>query len=219
MRIFIYKEIVIQMKVAFSSFHSCLKQLSYIILYRSLISYIKLQKNIKFSENIIVNLLTLSLEKNDLHQTESLLVCWQKSIKKSLCFYFEISTLFFCWIISFCYSFSFEHFKFICNLAILVFIHVWDVISKWSDFEFVRYVIIVCEWIFWFHDLTISFSSATVYDDTSESFTSLSRYEETVLKENHNIKWVSCVLYILIMRLIANIWNSVIERKYYIFCR
>src|SRR5216117_3243258 len=97
MRISIYKEIIIQMKVASSSFHSCLKQLSYIILYRSLIScaqlyiaelviiflffrmkqitifyasyaiVLKLQKNIKLSENIIVNLLTLSLEENDLH--------------------------------------------------------------------------------------------------------------------------------------------------------
>ena len=70
------------MKVASSSFHSCLKQLSYIILYRSLISYIKLQKDIKFSENIIVNLLILSLEENDLYQAESLSICWQKSIKK-----------------------------------------------------------------------------------------------------------------------------------------
>ena len=110
-RISIYREIIIQMKVAFSSFHNCLKQLSYIILYRSLISYaqlyitelviiflffkmkqitvfcasyaivLKLQKNIKLSENIIVNLLTLSLKKNDLHQAESSSVCWQKSKK------------------------------------------------------------------------------------------------------------------------------------------
>ena len=75
MRISIYREIVIQMKVASSSFHSCLKQLSYIILYKSLISYIKLQRDIKFSENIIVNLLTLSLEENDLYQAKSLSVC------------------------------------------------------------------------------------------------------------------------------------------------
>ena len=93
------------MKVAPSSFHNCLKQLSYIILYRSLISCIqlyiaelviiflffrmkqvivfcalyaivlKLQRDIKLSENIIVNLLTLSLEKNDLHQAESSSIC------------------------------------------------------------------------------------------------------------------------------------------------
>ena len=97
MRIFIYKEVIIQMKVASSSFHNCLKQFSYIILYRSLIScaqlyiaelviiflfsrmkqvavfcasyavVLKLQRDIKLSENIIVNLLTLSLEENDLH--------------------------------------------------------------------------------------------------------------------------------------------------------
>ncbi len=78
----LYREIVIQMKVASSSFYNCLKQLSYIILYRSLISYIKLQKDIKLSENIIVNLLIFSLEENDLHQTESSSICWQKSIKK-----------------------------------------------------------------------------------------------------------------------------------------
>src|SRR5207247_8387655 len=105
MRISIYKEVIIQMKIASSSFHNCLKQLSYIILYRSLISCVqlyiaelviiflffrmkqitvfcasyvivlKLQRNIKFSENIIINLLTLSLEENDLHQAESLSVC------------------------------------------------------------------------------------------------------------------------------------------------
>src|SRR5216117_4309843 len=105
MRISIYREVIIQMKVAFSSFHYCLKQLSYIILYKNLISCVqlyiaelviiflffrmkqitvfcasyaivlKLQKNIKLSENIIVNLLTLSLEENDLHQTESSSVC------------------------------------------------------------------------------------------------------------------------------------------------
>src|SRR5436190_14473465 len=104
MRIFIYKEIIIQMKVTSLSFHNCLKQLSYIILYRSLISCVqlyiaelviiflffrmkqitifcasyavvlKLQKNIKLSENIIINLLTLNLEENDLHQAESLSV-------------------------------------------------------------------------------------------------------------------------------------------------
>src|SRR5216117_1231247 len=98
MRIFIYREIIIQMKVASSSFYSCLKQLSYIILYRSLIScmqlyiielviiflffrikqiiifcasyavVLKLQKNIKLLKNIIINLLTLSLKENDLHQ-------------------------------------------------------------------------------------------------------------------------------------------------------
>src|SRR5216117_126757 len=105
MRIFIYKKVIIQMKVAPSSFHNCLKQLSYIILYRSLISCVqlyiielviiflffrmkqitvfcvsyavvlKLQKNIKLSENIIINLLTFSLKKNDLHQTESSSIC------------------------------------------------------------------------------------------------------------------------------------------------
>src|SRR5205809_8006004 len=105
MRIFIYKEVIIQMKVASSSFYSCLKQLSYIILYRSLIScaqlyiaelviiflffrmkqiavfcvsyavVLKLQRDIKLSENIIINLLILSLEENDLHQAESSSVC------------------------------------------------------------------------------------------------------------------------------------------------
>src|SRR5438034_5655007 len=105
MRISIYKKVIIQMKVASSSFHNCLKQLSYIILYKSLIScaqlyiaelmiiflffrmkqiivfcalyavVLKLQKNIKLSENIIINLLTLSLEENDLHQAESSSVC------------------------------------------------------------------------------------------------------------------------------------------------
>src|SRR5438034_1838218 len=105
MRISIYREIIIQMKVASSSFHNCLKQLSYIILYRSLISCVqlyitelviiflffrmkqitifcasyavvlKLQKDIKLSENIIINLLTLNLKENDLHQTESSSIC------------------------------------------------------------------------------------------------------------------------------------------------
>jgi len=36
---------------------------------------LKLQKNIKLSENIIINLLTLSLKENDLHQAESSSVC------------------------------------------------------------------------------------------------------------------------------------------------
>ena len=36
---------------------------------------LKLQKNIKLSENIIINLLTLSLEENDLHQAENSSVC------------------------------------------------------------------------------------------------------------------------------------------------
>ena len=129
----------------------------------------------------------------------------KKTSEKNFCSYSEISILFFCWIISFSYSFSFEHLKSICNLAVLVFIHVWDVISKWSNFEFVKYMTIVCEWISWFHDLTIFFSSAIVCDDTSGSLTLSSRHEETVLKENYNIKWVSYVLYILIIRLIANI--------------
>jgi len=35
---------------------------------------LKLQRNIKLSENIIINLLTLSLEENDLHETESSLI-------------------------------------------------------------------------------------------------------------------------------------------------
>ncbi len=83
------------MKVASSSFHSCLEQLSYIILYRSLVSYIKLQRDIKFSENIIVNLLTLSLEENDSHQAESLSVCWQKSIRKeSLLLFWSFNSIF-----------------------------------------------------------------------------------------------------------------------------
>jgi len=111
MRISIYREVIIQMKVASSSFHSCLEQLSYIILYRSLVScaqlyiaelviiflfsrmkqvavfcasyavVLKLQRDIKLSENIIVNLLTLSLEENGLHQAESSSVCWQESKK------------------------------------------------------------------------------------------------------------------------------------------
>jgi len=107
-RISIYKEIVIQMKIASSSFHSCLKQLSYIILYRSLISYIKLQRNIKFSENIIVNLLIFSLEENDLYQTESLLICWQKNIRKKFLFLF--------------WSFNFI---FLLNHLILLFFFFW----------------------------------------------------------------------------------------------
>src|SRR5881396_2761281 len=101
MRISIYKKVIIQMKIISSSFHNYLKQLSYIILYRSLIScaqlyiielviiflffrmkqiiifcasyaiILKLQKDIKLSENIIINLLTLSLKENDLYQAES----------------------------------------------------------------------------------------------------------------------------------------------------
>ena len=86
-----------------------------------------------------------------------------------------------------------------------------------SDFKFIKYMIIICEWISWFHDLTIFFFSITVHNDTLKSLTSLSRHEETVLKENHNIKWVSYILYILIIKLIANIWSSMIKRKYYIF--
>jgi len=42
---------------------------------------LKLQRDIKLSENIIVNLLTLSLEENGLHQAESSSVCWQESKK------------------------------------------------------------------------------------------------------------------------------------------
>jgi len=47
----------------------------------SYVVVLKLQKNIKLLENIIINLLTLSLKKNDLHQTESSSVCWQKNKK------------------------------------------------------------------------------------------------------------------------------------------